>query len=318
MGKILKRIIFALVITFALISAVSAAEDNTTYLTSASFNDITSISENTTIISFDKNYTTSEDLVITQSTEIYGNNHYIIRNDDKSIFEIQNQNITLTFNNVSFKTDNVVNDTRPNITFMDCKFNIPNILPNIIVPFSYYTNITYSEPLSDNITQLAISIVNNTTGIAAAEKLALWVCANITHERMEGFYQTPDTTVLRGKGNCCSQTDLFLKLCEAVGLTEEYDAYYVHIGNVNYGKRHFCAVIGNYCVDFDAFPENPWGYINFKVGNIFNITKYPLLPIPKNILDLDELYELVDKLTNQTKNNDKITNETFETDCFVD
>ena len=56
---------------------------------------------------------------------------------------------------------------------MDCRFDIPDILPDTVFPFSYFTEITYSEPFSDNITQLAKSIVNNTTGLAAAEKLAV-------------------------------------------------------------------------------------------------------------------------------------------------
>jgi len=42
------------------------------------------------------------------------------------------------------------------------------------------------------------------------------------------------------------------------------------------------------------------------VGDIFNITKYPLLPIPKNILPLDELYEMVGNVTNETSEKDSL------------
>lgn len=137
----------------------------------------------------------------------------------------------------------------------------------------------YSGILVKKVKEKAKSIVKNSTGIPAAKKLAKWVGKHIDHETREGLYQSPATTLTREKGNCLCQTDLFFQMCDAVGVTEKYELYYVWVGGEKFGKRHFFAKINGKYVDVDARPKNPWGHANFGKRTIRTTSKYPKLPL---------------------------------------
>ena len=99
------------------------------------------------------------------------------------------------------------------------------------------------------------------------------------HEKKAGFYQTPETTLLRLTGNCCSLTDLFFHMCDALNLMENHTFYYVHVGTLKFRERHFFAIIDNFLVDVGL--KYPWENAAFYNRTILNITPYPILPIPR-------------------------------------
>ena len=139
----------------------------------------------------------------------------------------------------------------------------------------------YSDIVKNSIIKTAKNIVGNSKGIPAAKKLAKWVGKNIKHEKREGLYQRPITTLNRKKGNCISQTDLYFQMCDAVGVTSKYDLYYIHIGGDKYGTRHFFGRVNGVDVDVDVKRKNPWGHASYKKKIINKRTKYPELPISK-------------------------------------
>ena len=128
--------------------------------------------------------------------------------------------------------------------------------------------------------KFAKKIVGKSEGLKAAEKLANWVGKNIYQESHSGFFQSPADTLKRRRGNCCSQTDLFLQMCHAVGVTKNHKVCYVHVGTVNYKSRHFFALIDNLCIDVNSKPNHPWGHASV-LRDVFTITEYPMLPLVK-------------------------------------
>ena len=138
----------------------------------------------------------------------------------------------------------------------------------------------YTGEITTPIKKLAKSIVGDSKDIVAAKKLAKWVSKNIKHETAPGFYQSPEVTLKRKIGNCCSKTDLFLQMCVAVGVNKKHKLYYVHVGTMKFHKRHFFAMIDNTVVDVDG-PKNPWGHANIGKNKVYQITEYPYLPLPR-------------------------------------
>ena len=53
--------------------------------------------------------------------------------------------------------------------------------------------------------------------------------------------------------------------------------YYIHVGTMKFGKRHFFTMVGDLCVDADK--KNPWGRGGFNSRLVYSITKYPYLPL---------------------------------------
>lgn len=220
-----------------------------------------------------------EEITINKSMTIDGNSHFITVNT--TIFEIED-NTTLFFKNINFIILDEFNiTTHSNITLFDCRFDLNNTF-DCVCPLNYDNSYSPTGNISSDIVILAYSIVGDSKDIAAAKKLAKWVGQNILHETREGFYQTPSETVLRKLGNCCSQTDLFLQMCDAIGLTKTHKLSYVHVGYINFGDRHFFAMIDNVIVDVDAKPNSPWGRASFSSGDVFSIIPYPMLPLQRS------------------------------------
>ena len=222
------------------------------------------------------------DLDISKSIRISGNGHSLKNNKASIVLSKDNSNII--FEDIDFldRPSIILNTTHfSNITFINCKFESTNSTQcNTIYFDRYYGNMTSGE-ISPSVKQLAKLIVGNLKGIEAAKMLAKWVGKSITHETAEGFYQTAEMTLFRKCGNCCSQTDLFLQMCVAVGLNRNHKLGYVHVGTMMFGKRHFFAMIDNILVDVDAKPNSPWGHANIGDRDFYRITEYPYLPLPR-------------------------------------
>ena len=234
-------------------------------------------------LTLSKNYIQSSNennVQISKSIVINGNNHYIKSNEKAYIFNVKD-NINVTFKNITFYTNKYLTvkfnsgNVKSNVTFKDCKYklNVASIYPKD--PKNYY-----SCKVTKKIKKLAYSIIGKSKGEAAAKKLARWVHKNIKFEKKEGFYQSPTKTLKRKKANCCGQSELFLQMCEAVGLTKKHKVSFIHVGKYKYKKRHFFVTFDNLCVDVTL--KHYWGHGSFSKGHVFLTSKYPMLPIKKS------------------------------------
>ena len=79
------------------------------------------------------------------------------------------------------------------------------------------------------IKDLAKKIVGKKTGLSAVKAICKWMDDHIDYDYSEGFTRSSETVVKKRGGNCCSQTRLFLDLCDAAGLSEWFRFKYVHV-----------------------------------------------------------------------------------------
>lgn len=223
-----------------------------------------------------------DDVVISKSIKVNGNNH-IIDNNNSSINIMANDS-NVTFEDVNFLNQkfNISDNHNLNVTFINCNFSSEDYDYYSQEDIYQFDEFYSTGEISSNVKQLAKSIVGSLKGYEAAYELAKWVGTNIKHESAAGFYQTPDMTLKRKRGNCCSQTDLFLQMCVAVGVNEDHKLYYVHVGTYKFGERHFFAMIDNILVDVDAIPSSPWGRASIANRDFYRIIEYPYLPISRD------------------------------------
>ena len=235
-------------------------------------------------VELDEDYILKDNLTIAKSVNIDGNGHTIKFNNSDALKVNSSKEVKITIKNTTFENLKKIkfeNNLTHNITFIDCKFDdLKNHKLSCDAPFKNdVANKNTTGKIANIVKQLAKQIVGNSTDIEAAKKLASWVGKNIIYERNAGFYQSPVKTLKRGVGNCCSQTDLFLQMCEATEINKNHELYYVHTGSMKFGNRHFFAMIDNICIDVTNFPKNPWGHCTIKNDQIYSITKYPYLPL---------------------------------------
>ena len=122
--------------------------------------------------------------------------------------------------------------------------------------------------VDSKVEKKARSIVGNSTGIAAAKKIAKWCGSHIHYQRPQygGFHKSPRSVLESRKGNCCDQTRLMLMMMDAVGVTQTHKLIYMHIINGKHG--HVFAKINGKYVD-PCKTRNPWGHhIGGKYGRI--------------------------------------------------
>lgn len=186
-------------------------------------------------------------------------------------------NDSIVLNKSSFKAKifKLDDDKKVNLLLLNSNFK------NELRKDGNLTDFYLSAPISKNVTKTAKEIAGNSTDIEAAKKLANWVGMNIEHETKAGFYQSPDDTLKRKTGNCCSQTELFLQMCEALNITHNHKTYIVHVGSERFHDRHFFAMIDNTFVDVDTQTDNPWGNAETRDDEFYCISEYPILPLPR-------------------------------------
>ena len=273
-------------IIFISLSCVCASDLNETDSTGFThLNEIINQTDDSVNLTSDYSYNNTDNpLIISKSIEINGNGHSIDCNGSSILINESN----ILFRDITFK--NVViefnSSNMTNLTFVNCNFDSIIKPSEISFPLLQEINLTEIDSttmttgeISQTVRDLAKSIAGNATDIDAAILIANWVGINIKHETRAGFYQSPDQTLMRKKGNCCSQTNLFLQMCASLGITENHTVYFVHTGTMKFGERHFFAMIDNVFVDVDARPNNPWGNALIKRTGIYRITQYPYLPL---------------------------------------
>lgn len=289
--KITEKHFLILTLFFAIFSLSCVCADNSTdSIIDENYGNFIELNEKIAmadIIEIDKSYVhgdSDDNLTITKSVKIDCRGHTIHFNDSDTLKIDSSKELDIVIKNATFKNLTKIrfeNNLTHNITFIDCEFK--GIENNLLAGDNPFENRVANKTTTGNISylvrELAILIVGDLKGLDAAKKLASWVGKNIIHEPRAGFYQSPAETLFRGVGNCCSQTDLFLQMCEAVNITKSHKVYYVHTGYEKYGSRHFFAVIDNICIDVDRYPKNPWGYCDISKGIIYTMTEYPYLPL---------------------------------------
>jgi len=284
--KISKKYITILLLIFATISLSCVYADNSTNLieneSAGTFSQLTEKINAAEDVELDENYFLENNLTIIKSINIDGNGHKIKFNDSDGLKINSSKEISITIKNTTFENLKIKSESNftPNITFIDCKIdNFNNKLSCDATLKIDVANKNTTGNVTNVIKQLAMEIIGNSTDIEAAQKLASWVGINIKYERKAGFYQSPEETLIRGVGNCCSQTDLFLQMCEAAEINKNHTLYYVHTGSMQFGNRHFFAMIDDLCIDVTNYPNDPWGHCSVKNNKILCITQYPYLPI---------------------------------------
>lgn len=231
----------------------------------------------------DKDYSDYNNTInISKSVTIDGNNHSISLNDNSS-FRITENNLSLTFKNITFINnfsitfDKETNITSFNLTLFDCYLPLYYISDIEVHNYGYDWGYGHSCPVTNKIKKLAFEIIGKSEGMEAAKKLTLWVRKNIKNRTMAGFCQKPSVTLKRKAGNCCCKAELLLQMMDAVGLTKNHKIYFIHVGTNMYRNRHFFAMIDNFCVDPTL--KEPWGHGGFHDRPVV-ITPYPVLPLP--------------------------------------
>ena len=95
---------------------------------------------------------------------------------------------------------------------------------------------------SKYVRKLALNIVGDSTGLAAAKKIVKYVDSHVKYELYPNFHRSPDTVLKKGRANCCDQARTVLTLCDAAGCTEALTLKYVHVHSDSKGHV-FCKII---------------------------------------------------------------------------
>ncbi len=139
--------------------------------------------------------------------------------------------------------------------------------------------------VSNYVKNLALTIVGDSHGWAAAKKIALWCAKNFKYSWYGNFRKSADTVLKEKKGNCCDLTCGMLTLMAAAGCIEYVDLKYVHVCcNRSNGYGHVFAKVtnrrdGGY-VFVDPCKSNPWGHYVTSYGSLpaRRMTNFPTTP----------------------------------------
>ena len=116
---------------------------------------------------------------------------------------------------------------------------------------------------SNYVKKLALNIVGDSTGLAAAKKIVKYVDTHVKYQWYANFHKTPDQVLKSGKANCCDQARTVLTLCDAAGCTSSLTLKYVHVHTGSIGHV-FCKIITNSSgkwryVDTCKYGGKSWG-----------------------------------------------------------
>jgi hypothetical protein len=140
-----------------------------------------------------------------------------------------------------------------------------------------------AKGISSKVKQQAKAIVGNKTGRAAIMAIVKWIDNknNMRYTGYPNFQRSPATCISKHGANCCNGTRLFFELCDAVGLCEYYDFYYIHVDGHIYGQVITKKTKKKRYVDCASDYYSCWGYIckNYRGKSVIGRTKYPKRPI---------------------------------------
>ena len=108
------------------------------------------------------------------------------------------------------------------------------------------------------VRKLALNIVGDSTGLAAAKKIVKYVDSHVKYELYPNFHRSPDTVLKKGRANCCDQARTVLTLCDAAGCTSSLTLKYVHVSTGSKGHV-FCRIITNSSGKWRYVDTCKWG-----------------------------------------------------------
>ncbi len=149
-----------------------------------------------------------------------------------------------------------------------------------------------SGTISKKVEKQALAIAKNYAGVACAKAIHKWIYNNIKNDDREGFYQSPEQTLNRKRGNDACRVDLFMHMCDAAGVMKSgVGCYYVHKdkkakfsknGKLTKNSKilnHVYAIVNGDNVDFNS--NKGWGKIQGGFPNKKAQSKYPCLPFSR-------------------------------------
>lgn len=135
-----------------------------------------------------------------------------------------------------------------------------------------------AKGISNRIKKQALSIVGNSTGWAAMKKIVHWCDKNIKYAGYPNFVRSASSVLKRGSGNCCDSTRFFFEICDAAGLCEYFNFYYVHVPGHVYGIVETKKTKKWRYVDMASDRHGCWGYVCQGYPHGSRTSKYPKLP----------------------------------------
>ena len=144
------------------------------------------------------------------------------------------------------------------------------------------TRVIIGNP-SAYVRKLALNIVGDSKGLAAAKKCVAYVDRHVKYELYPNFHKSPDQVLKSGYGNCCDQARAVLTLCDAAGCTEYLTLKYVHVHSGSKGHV-FCRIITNDSgkwryIDTCKWGNKSWGnYVKGYGSPPGSQSTYPTLP----------------------------------------
>ena len=134
--------------------------------------------------------------------------------------------------------------------------------------------------ISKKVKNLALSIVDNKTGYAAALAISEWMDKNIRYAYYSDFVRSADTVLAKRSGNCCDGTRLFLELCDAAGCSEYFVMEYIQVYGHVYARLTTKKNGKWRNVDCASDWHSAWGYVcqKYQGRAIMRRSKYPKKP----------------------------------------
>ena len=137
---------------------------------------------------------------------------------------------------------------------------------------------------SPYVRKLALNIVGDSVGLAAAKKIVNYVDNHVRYDLYPNFCKTPDQVLKSGLANCCDQARTVLTLCDAAGCTDYLTLKYVHVQKSANCGHVFCKIITNSTgnwryVDTCKYANKSWGnYVHGYGSPPGHQTTYPTKP----------------------------------------
>lgn len=141
---------------------------------------------------------------------------------------------------------------------------------------------TLAKGISKKVKQQALKIVGNKTGYAAMKEIVKFMDNKIHYHKHYNFQWSAATCLSKRAANCCDGTRLFFELCDAAGLTEYYNFYYVHVQCPKWG--HVYAIVETkktkkwVYVDVSSDSHGCWGYVVQSCPHGGRSSRYPTKP----------------------------------------
>ena len=149
---------------------------------------------------------------------------------------------------------------------------------------------TSQASINENVKKLALSIVGNSEGLAAAKKIAEY-CGhkkNLKYDYYANFVHGPKSVKDRKAANCCDSARFMLTLMDAAGCSEKLKLQYVHVVIPGTNTGHVFAKVTTrssgkwrYVDPVLKFENgrNPWAHWYKGCGtSIAHVSNYPTLP----------------------------------------